>query len=120
MFFGKLHSFNFIESEVATFDTRFDLLLFPQVCAVDNRGTGYSGYPPGEIRWTTQRMAQDALAVLDDLKWQKVHIIGISMGGMIAQEMWWKTWEGHKSMTCSRIPWLLIVKKCPKLKQNEK
>jgi len=33
-------------------------------------------------------MAQDALAVLDDLKWQKVHIIGISMGGMIAQEMW--------------------------------
>lgn len=76
-----------LEGDVATFDTKTPAFV-PQVCAVDNRGTGYSGYPPGEIRWTTHRMAQDALAVLDDLKWQKVHIIGISMGGMIAQEMW--------------------------------
>lgn len=60
---------------------------FCQVCALDNRGTGYSSHPSGEMRWTTQRMARDALAVLDHLGWEKVHIIGISMGGMIAQEL---------------------------------
>lgn len=63
------------------------LQTFCQVCAVDNRGTGYSGHPSGQIRYTTKRMAEDALAVLDDLGWTKVHIIGISMGGMIAQEL---------------------------------
>lgn len=60
---------------------------FCQVCAMDNRGTGYSGHPSGEMRWTTHCMAQDALAVLEHLGWEKVHIIGISMGGMIAQEL---------------------------------
>ena len=36
---------------------------------MDNRGTGYSSHPSGEMRWTTQRMARDALAVLDHLGW---------------------------------------------------
>ena len=60
---------------------------FCHVCAMDNRGAGYSGKPKGE-RWTTKRMAQDAIAVLDELRWQdRIHVIGISMGGMIAQEL---------------------------------
>ena len=63
------------------------LQTFCHVCAMDNRGTGYSGHPSGQARWTTKRMAEDALAVLDDLGWKKVHVIGISMGGMIAQEL---------------------------------
>jgi len=63
------------------------LQKFCHVCAMDNRGAGYSSKPKGE-RWTTQRMAQDAVAVLDDLGWQgHVHVVGISMGGMIAQEL---------------------------------
>mmetsp|Transcript_27494 Transcript_27494/g.64079 ORF Transcript_27494/g.64079 Transcript_27494/m.64079 type:complete len:327 (+) Transcript_27494:69-1049(+) len=63
------------------------LQRFCHVCAIDNRGTGYSGKPSRQ-RWTTQRMAQDAIAVLDALGWNDhVHIIGISMGGMIAQEL---------------------------------
>lgn len=58
------------------------------VCAVDNRGTGFSGAPKNEWRWTTKRMALDALAVLDHLGWDRgVHVVGMSMGGMIASEL---------------------------------
>ncbi|CAJ1353351.1 unnamed protein product [Effrenium voratum] len=63
------------------------LQQFCDVCALDNRGTGYSAQPRGEMRWTTARMAADSLAVMDHLGWEKVHIVGISMGGMIAQEL---------------------------------
>ena len=32
-------------------------------------------------------MALDAIKVLDHLKWDKFHVTGISMGGMISQEI---------------------------------
>lgn len=43
---------------------------------MDNRGTGYSGRPRG--RWTTRAMAQDVLAVLEQLQWARAHVVGIS------------------------------------------
>jgi pimeloyl-ACP methyl ester carboxylesterase len=39
-------------------------------------------------RWTTSMFAKDAISLLDHLKWhENVHIVGLSMGGMIAQEI---------------------------------
>ena len=32
-------------------------------------------------------MAQDAIKIADYLKWDKFHVAGVSMGGMISQEI---------------------------------
>jgi proline iminopeptidase len=59
-----------------------------EVVRFDHRGTGLSEY--GE-KWkkkdpyTLNDMAGDALAVLDTLKIRKAHLVGASMGGIIAQ-----------------------------------
>ena len=34
-----------------------------------------------------QRLADDALALLDAMGWQSAHVLGLSFGGMVAQEM---------------------------------
>ncbi|KAI9209576.1 Alpha/Beta hydrolase protein [Polychytrium aggregatum] len=56
-----------------------------QVLAFDNRGVGHSTVPAA--RYTTKRMAFDAYELLSHLGWDKVHIVGSSMGGMISQEL---------------------------------
>lgn len=48
----------------------------------DNRGTGRSHVPPGP--YTIPEMATDIDAVLDDHGADSAHVIGASMGGMIA------------------------------------
>src|SRR5438270_12106980 len=49
----------------------------------DNRGTG--GSSPAHRPLTIAQMADDALAVLDATGVDSAHVIGASMGGMIAQ-----------------------------------
>jgi len=57
-----------------------------QIVVYDNRGCGQSTETSG--RYTTKMLAQDASYLLDHLKWNnKVNVVGISMGGMIAQEL---------------------------------
>ncbi len=56
-----------------------------QVIAFDNRGVGRSGRPAGP--YTVAEMADDAVAVLDACELQRAHVYGISLGGMIAQEL---------------------------------
>ncbi len=50
-----------------------------------NRGTGASDKP--ETPTTVRQMADDAIALLDALEIKRAHVFGISMGGMISQEI---------------------------------
>jgi pimeloyl-ACP methyl ester carboxylesterase len=56
-----------------------------RVITFDNRGVGRSGRPPGP--YTTAMLADDAVAVLDAASLERAHVYGISLGGMIAQEI---------------------------------
>jgi 3-oxoadipate enol-lactonase len=56
-----------------------------QVVTFDNRGSGRSERPAGRL--TLAGMAADAVSVLDAAGIARAHVYGISMGGMIAQEL---------------------------------
>lgn len=57
-----------------------------RVIAFDTRGHGLSGKPrdPGQYGL---EMVRDAIRLLDHLKIHKVHVVGYSMGGFIAQKL---------------------------------
>ncbi|KAL7690383.1 putative alpha/beta hydrolase-1 [Plasmopara halstedii] len=55
------------------------------ILTFDNRGVGGSDAPV--TRYTTSQMAQDTLELMDYVGWKSAHVVGISMGGMIAIEL---------------------------------
>jgi len=64
---------------LARLGRRFRLVL------VDNRGTGRSDRPAGSF--TVADMAADVVAVLDAAGIGRAHVLGVSLGGMVAQEL---------------------------------
>lgn len=55
-----------------------------QVLAHDQRGLGKTSVPNGP--YTMADYAQDAAELLDHVGWQTTNVIGLSFGGMVAQE----------------------------------
>src|SRR5579871_378234 len=64
--------------QIPTFAQHFTTIAF------DNRGAGETDKPVGP--YTTAQMAVDAHGLLDVLEVDRAHVLGVSMGGMIAQE----------------------------------
>lgn len=65
--------------QVDELSERFTCLTF------DNRGMGLS--QPVGAPVSVGQMAQDTLAILDALGWATAHVVGHSLGGLVAQEL---------------------------------
>lgn len=64
---------------VAALERDFDVVRY------DHRGVGTSEPLPEGL--TVATYAEDAIGLLDELGWESAHVCGISMGGMVAQEL---------------------------------
>ncbi len=67
------------EPQIEGLQDKFRLFVF------DNRGVGASAVPKNP--WTMADMARDAVAVLDAEGISSAHVLGVSMGGMIAKHV---------------------------------
>jgi 3-oxoadipate enol-lactonase len=65
--------------QVPEFSKRYRTVVF------DNRGVGRSSKPAGP--YTIAAMADDTVRLMDALDISRAHVVGVSMGGMIAQEL---------------------------------
>ena len=68
-----------------------------RVIRIDNRGAGLTGDVAG-APYLVETMAADCLAVLDEAGVQQAHVVGISMGGLMAQELALTTPERVRSL----------------------
>ena len=73
------NSLHWGEPFLAVLERDFELVLY------DHRGIGRSAPLDGDL--TITGLAGDALALLDALQLADAHVLGVSMGGMVAQEL---------------------------------
>jgi pimeloyl-ACP methyl ester carboxylesterase len=77
------------------------------VVMFDPRGAGRSSRPPWRLG--TRGMADDARRVLDHLGIGRAHVVGLSLGGMVAQ---WLAIDGR-----SRVDRLVLVSRLPRARR---
>ncbi len=65
--------------QIPVFKKKYKCIVF------DNRGAGRSSKP--DYPYTVEMFAQDTIGLLDALHIDSAHILGISMGGLIAQQI---------------------------------
>lgn len=76
-----------------------------QVVALDMPGHGLSGKPVDEAAYGVQ-MAEDVIAVMDHLEIRKAHVVGYSMGGMIAMKLMTSHPDRVRSCVLGGMGWL--------------
>src|SRR5690606_7259233 len=79
---------------VTEFREKYQILIF------DQRGHGQSFHPVG---YAPEDYAIDLKLILDELKWQKIHLVGHSMGGRNALRFAFKFPERLQSLTIEDI-----------------
>ena len=72
-------------SRIGWFPQVDDLKRDHQLLTFDNRGTGESD--PVDEPYTLDDLADDTVALMDHVDWPDAHIVGVSMGGMVAQHL---------------------------------
>ncbi|WP_158535177.1 alpha/beta fold hydrolase [Acaryochloris thomasi] len=87
-------------NQVSVLSQKFQVIVF------DNRGVGQTDAPNED--YSTEMMADDTIALLQFLKVDNAHVLGFSMGGMIAQIVALKCPELVKSLilntTAAQLP----------------
>ncbi|MDF1795956.1 MAG: alpha/beta hydrolase [Coxiellaceae bacterium] len=73
---GDSNSFNGI---IGPLSEKFQVINF------DQRGAGQTDKP--DMEYTMELLADDAAALLDELSIESAHVLGVSLGGMIAQAL---------------------------------
>lgn len=88
---GEGDAFLFIPGLVGLYDAwSFQLEHFAKryrCITFDHRGTGESDKPTGPGAYSTQALAEDAIALMDKLGIEKAHIVGTSTGGCVLQNI---------------------------------
>ena len=87
-----------------------DMIKHYRLIIYDNRGCGRT--ETDGKGFNLKDLAKDAFGLLDHLEYDKVHVLGHSMGGMIAQEM--------ALMHPERIDKLVLASSSPQLSQKAK
>ena len=90
---------NGLADDLVSWDFQVPALLAAghRVLRFDNRGIGESSAPAGP--YTSRMLADDAKALVDHLGLTDFHLMGVSMGGMIAQEYALAYGEDLRSLT---------------------
>ena len=79
MIMGLAGDMNWWDRQIPDLSRRLKVVVF------DNRGVGATDTP--RQRYSIKDLAEDTVGLMDALEIPRAHLIGVSMGGMIAQEV---------------------------------